>query len=254
VICRRPSRRVSTQEGEPQHRARLPKHLPRCEQVLEPDATACRCCEGRLHKNRRGCSEVLDVIPAILRVCARSVPNCLPRLHRWRGAGEGAAATDRERHGSTALVTHVWLSKVCPGICRCIGRCRFLASQAFIRPRDAAGWVKACRMVAQELYELQLRTIQASPRLFCDETPMPVLDPRRRRTASASSGRMPWMTEPWGGPAPPAVALCVRDGRHRGDRRTIGRAFPAFCKVRTAMPPTRRLPVSMAARSSSLFV
>src|ERR1700758_1930141 len=23
----------------------LPKHLPRCEQVIEPDATACRCCQ-----------------------------------------------------------------------------------------------------------------------------------------------------------------------------------------------------------------
>jgi transposase len=28
----------------------LPKHLPRCEQVLEPDASACPCCDGRLHK------------------------------------------------------------------------------------------------------------------------------------------------------------------------------------------------------------
>src|SRR5580692_3349826 len=27
----------------------LPKHLPRCEQVLEPDATACPCCAGGLH-------------------------------------------------------------------------------------------------------------------------------------------------------------------------------------------------------------
>jgi hypothetical protein len=36
----------------------LPKHLPRCEQVLEPDLTACPCCQGQLH----GCF-------------ARSVPN-----------------------------------------------------------------------------------------------------------------------------------------------------------------------------------
>src|SRR6202035_3838402 len=46
----------------------LPKHLPRCEQVLEPDATACPCCDGRLHKIGEDVSEVLDVIPAILRV------------------------------------------------------------------------------------------------------------------------------------------------------------------------------------------
>src|ERR1700680_490123 len=43
--------------------------------------------------------EVRDVIPAILRVLHDPSQICLPRLHRWRGAGEGAAATDRERHG-----------------------------------------------------------------------------------------------------------------------------------------------------------
>jgi hypothetical protein len=46
----------------------LPKHLPRCEQVIEPDTTACPCCAGRLHKIGEDVSEVLDVIPAILRV------------------------------------------------------------------------------------------------------------------------------------------------------------------------------------------
>jgi len=46
----------------------LPKQLPRCEQVLEPEATACPCCQGQLHKIGEDVSEVLDVIPAILRV------------------------------------------------------------------------------------------------------------------------------------------------------------------------------------------
>jgi transposase len=51
------------------------KHLPRCEQVLEPDTTACQCCQGRLHKIGEDVSEVLDVIAANLGGCARSVPN-----------------------------------------------------------------------------------------------------------------------------------------------------------------------------------
>ncbi|MCP3441185.1 IS66 family transposase [Bradyrhizobium sp. CCGUVB14] len=41
--------------------------------------------------------------------------------------------------------------------------------------KRAACWLKS-------LYDLQLRTIQSAPRLFCDETPMPVLDPGRGRT------------------------------------------------------------------------
>jgi sugar lactone lactonase YvrE len=29
-------------------------HLPRCEQVLEPETIACPCCQGQLHKIGRG--------------------------------------------------------------------------------------------------------------------------------------------------------------------------------------------------------
>src|ERR1700751_3375528 len=52
--------------GNPRKKARLnigalPKHLPLYEQVLEPDAPACPCCEGRLHKIGEDVSEVLDV-------------------------------------------------------------------------------------------------------------------------------------------------------------------------------------------------
>jgi transposase len=46
----------------------LPKHLPRCEQVIEPETKVCECCQGQLHKIGEDVNEVLDVIPAILRV------------------------------------------------------------------------------------------------------------------------------------------------------------------------------------------
>src|SRR3954469_9182300 len=28
----------------------LPKHLPRCEEVIEPETTVCPCCSGALHR------------------------------------------------------------------------------------------------------------------------------------------------------------------------------------------------------------
>lgn len=46
----------------------LPEHLSRCEQVVDPETTACPCCQSRLHKIRQDVSEVLDVIPALPRV------------------------------------------------------------------------------------------------------------------------------------------------------------------------------------------
>ena len=53
--------------------------------------------------------------------------------------------------------------------------------------------------------------IQASPRLFCDETPMPVLDPGRRRTRQFWAHAMD--DRPWGSPLSPAVAYVFADGR-----------------------------------------
>jgi transposase len=103
--------------GKPRKKARrnigaLPKHLPRCEQVLEPDTKACPCCRGRLHKIGEDVSEVLDVIPAILRVLRTIRPK-----YGYRGCIDGvvqAKALPRlieSGMASTALVTHVVVSK-----------------------------------------------------------------------------------------------------------------------------------------------
>jgi transposase len=46
----------------------LPKHLPRCDVTIEPEATGCPCCAGALHRIGEDVSEVLDKVPAILRV------------------------------------------------------------------------------------------------------------------------------------------------------------------------------------------
>src|ERR1700731_3438274 len=103
--------------GKPRKKARrnigaLPKHLPRCEQVLEPDTTACPCCDGRLHKIGEDVSEVLDVIPAILRVLRTIRPK-----YACRGCTDGVVQAKvlprliESGMASTALVTHVVVSK-----------------------------------------------------------------------------------------------------------------------------------------------
>ena len=64
----RPGATVKPRKKAQRNIGALPKHLPRCEQVIEPETTACPCCQGLLHKIGQDVSEVLDVIPAILRV------------------------------------------------------------------------------------------------------------------------------------------------------------------------------------------
>src|SRR5271165_4439905 len=54
--------------GDAETDAALPKHLPRCDVTIEPETTACPCCAGALHRIGEDVSEVLDKVPAILRV------------------------------------------------------------------------------------------------------------------------------------------------------------------------------------------
>src|SRR5947209_8372293 len=205
--------------GKPRKKARrnigaLPKHLPRCEQVLEPDATACPCCEGRLHKIGEDVSEVLDVIPAILRVLRTIRPK-----YACRGCTDGVVQAKvlprliESGMASTALVTHVVVSKFAWYL-PLYRQVQILACQGIRLDRATlAGWVKRAAWWLKSLYELQLKTIQAAPRLFCDETPMPVLDPGRHRTRICQFWAHAIDDRPWGGPSPPAVAYVFANGR-----------------------------------------
>ena len=63
------------------------------------------------------------------------------------------------------------------------------------------------------LYLLLLSTIQSYPRVFCDETPMPVLDPGRGRTKTGQFWAYAVDDRAWCGPAPPAVAYVYTEDR-----------------------------------------
>ena len=212
--------------GRPRQKARrnigaLPKHLPRCEQVLEPDTTACPCCQGRLHKIGEDVSEVLDVIPAILRVLRTIRPK-----YGCRSCSDGVVQAKvlprliESGMASTALVSHVVVSKFAWYL-PLYRQVQILAGQGIHLDRATlAGWVKRAAWWLKSLYELQLRTIQASARVFCDETPMPVLDPGRRRTRTCQFWAHAMDDRRWGGPSPPAVAYVFADGR--GSHEIVG--------------------------------
>lgn len=61
----------------------------------------------------------------------------------------------------------------------------------------------------------------ASPRLFADETSMPVLDPGRGRTKTGWFWTIARDDRPWGGPAPPAVVYTYAPGRGREHARAL---------------------------------
>ena len=55
-------------------RGRLPAHLPRIEQVLLPESTACPCCQGAMVEIGADTAERLDVLPAQFRVLVTKRP------------------------------------------------------------------------------------------------------------------------------------------------------------------------------------
>jgi hypothetical protein len=86
------------------------------------------------------------------------------------------------------------------------------------------------RPVVRRLREILL----ASPRLFADETTLPVLDPGRGKVKKGYAWALARDDRPWGGTDPPAV----------------GRSMPGRCWWATAasssmmaMLPTRRWPL-----------
>lgn len=90
----------------------LPAHLPRVDITIEPKSKACPCCQGTLHVIGVDASELLDVVPAVLRV---------KRIHRPRhgcrsceGAVVQAKAPLRSVDGglpTSALLVHVAVMK-----------------------------------------------------------------------------------------------------------------------------------------------
>ncbi|MBB4245516.1 transposase [Rhizobium tropici] len=47
---------------------RLPKYLPRYDEIIEPESKTCPCCSFELHCIGTDVSEALDIVPAVVRV------------------------------------------------------------------------------------------------------------------------------------------------------------------------------------------
>ncbi|SDB74899.1 Transposase C of IS166 homeodomain-containing protein [Belnapia rosea] len=71
---RSPDRRQKNTARRRAGRGRLPAHLPRVEQVLLPESTACPCCRGAMVEIGADTAERLDVLPAQFRVLVTRRP------------------------------------------------------------------------------------------------------------------------------------------------------------------------------------
>jgi transposase len=195
------------------HRKPLPDHLPREDIRLGIDDMICACCGGALHIFGESVSEMLDWIPAQLRVIRTTRPKYACRTCE---TVVQAPAPERVIAGglaTPALLAQVLVSKYCDHTPL------YRQSQIFARhgvdlPRSTlAGWVGGACWWLEALHERLSRNVFASDHLFADDTPVPVLDPGRGRT---KTGRL-WVyareQRGWHGPEPPAAVYVFAPDR-----------------------------------------
>ena len=196
----------------------LPAHLPRVHITIEPARLACPCCEGKLHRIGEDVSEMLDVVPAILRV------KCIHRPRYGCRACESAVvqakAPPRPVDGGMPtidLLAHVAVMKFAWHL-PLHRQVKMLAGQGIdLDVSTLVHWISRAAWWLKPLHALLAATILAAPKIFCDDTPLPVLDRTRRRTRIARLWSYAMDDRPWCGPAPPAVVYLYaedRKGKH----------------------------------------
>jgi transposase len=195
-------------------RGRLPAHLPRVEVVLAPETAACPCCSGPLVEIGADTSERLDVIPARFRVVVTKRPKLACRT--CSGVVLQAPAPARLIEGGTpteATVAHVLVSRYADHL-PLYRQAQILGRQGIEIGREVlADWVGTAALEIAPVVRRMHEILLASPRLFADETTMPVLDPGRGRTKKGFAWAIARDDRPWGGTDPPAVVFRYAPGR-----------------------------------------
>jgi transposase len=192
----------------------LPAHLDRYEVVIEPEDRSCPCCGGAMHQIDVEETERLDAVPLHLRVRVTKRP-----IYGCRSCGEGvvqAPAPDSVVPGglpTEALLAHLAVSKYCDGLP--------LYRQVQILERDGlrldratlSDWMGRTAWWLKPLWELLLTSVLSSPKLFCDDTRLPVLAPGKGRTRIGYLWGVARDDSPWQGDLAPAVAYVYTEDR-----------------------------------------
>ena len=206
-----------TTADKPAPRGTLPAHLPRHDVMHDVATSSCPGCGGALHAAGETTSEMLDWVPASLRVLRIRRPK-----YGCRGCGTIHQAPAPERTIAKGLATpalhaHVLIAKYCDHTPLYRQSQIFARHGVSIDRSTLAGWVGGACWWLEALQNRIATHILASSKLFADDTPVPVLDPGRGRT---KTGRL-WVyvrdDRPWMGPDPPAALYRFSPDR-KGER------------------------------------
>jgi transposase len=211
---RSPELRVKNTARRRDGRGRLPAHLPRVEQVLMPESTACPCCRGAMVEIGCDTAERFDVIPVQFRALITKRPKFACRA--CPGVVVQAPAPARLIEGgmpTEAAVAQVAVARYADHV-PLYRQAQALARQGIEIGREVlAGWMGAAAFAVRPVVARLREILRGSVRLFADETTMPVLDPGRGTTKKGFAWAIARDDRPWGGTDPPAVVFHYAPGR-----------------------------------------
>src|SRR3954470_8730415 len=192
----------------------LPAHLPRVEVLVDVEDKACPCGGGALHAVGEDTSEMLDIVPAQLRVKVIRRPRYACRA--CEEAVVQAPTPERPIAGgmaTEALLAHVLVAKFCDHL-PLYRQSQIFARQGIELDRSTlCDWVGRACWWLEPLWRLRCRHVMSSTRIFADDTRLPVLDPGRGRTKTGRLWGYAIDDRPWQGSTPPAVVYLYAEDR-----------------------------------------
>jgi len=213
------------------NRGSLPKHLPRVEDVIEPEETRCGCGAER-HVIGEDVSERLDVIPAQFRVIVTRRPK-----YGCRSCENGivqAPAPARLIPGglpTEATVAHVIVSKYADHL-PLYRQAQIYSRQGVHLDRSTlASWVGKAAFELKPVFDALIDNLKQSEKLFMDETVAPVLDPGGKKTKTGYFWALARDDRPWDGEDPPGVAFTYAPGRSGQYAKDILQGFRGILQV-----------------------
>ena len=213
----------------------LPEHLPRVEQVIEPQSTHCPCGCGEMVSIGEDRTERLDIVPAQLRVIVTVRPKYACRVCE-EGVTQARAPAHLIEGGlpTEGALAHVLVSKFADHL-PLHRQSQMLARSGLDLHRSTlADWVGKASFHLRPVVECLAAELKKSDKLFMDETTVAVLDPGRGRTKTGYLWTMARDDRPWGGPDPPGVVYAYAPGRggHHGEKALEGlKQFPSLDTV-----------------------
>ena len=195
-------------------RLSLPDNLPQIEVVIEPEAGACPCCGGGLHKIGEDVSRRLDVVPAQYQVILTRRPKYACR--NCEGTVVQASAPARLIEGglpTERLIAKILVDKYADHVPL------YRQAQGFERQgikldrSTLAFWTGYAAAELKPIWSHMRQILLGGSRLFVDETRAPVLDPGRGKTKTGYFWAIARDDRGWAGADPPAVVYTYAPGR-----------------------------------------